>query len=180
MKTTFHSRFPALVTIDPGLYSMGWSVWNFDRMAKREPFVAAGLIRLPNAFRKLEMEERAAIMADRLDEQVFGELYQPEALAVEYPAIFGTMGMKSAKDAMTLMFFVGQIARTGSVRGMSVQTVPVRDWKGQLPKNLVQKRIERIFDKMEQGSKLDLVRADAWDAVGIGVHLKSIEGAWAW
>ena len=77
-----------------------------------------------------------------------------------------SMGLAAASSVLKLAYMCGM---HGGVANPHVKHVlaPVRDWKGQLPKEIVNKRIVRAIGRTaEDGTKFG---SHAWDAVGIGL-----------
>ncbi len=92
-------------------------------------------------------------------------------LAIEYPEFHGsTGGMMVArrgdlvKLTFTCGFLVGYLCRH-----VEVELVTVRQWKGQLPKAIVQTRIRRILgEEVSRQFRND----HEWDAVGVGLYVQ--------
>lgn len=74
------------------------------------------------------------------------------------------MGWKTG-DLQKLTLLVGILAATAARALANVQLVTPSQWKGQLPKDVVQRRLETHY-----GSKLNKlnIQTHAWDALGIG------------
>ena len=94
-------------------------------------------------------------------------------LFVEYPSFFdtaaGTMVAKKG-DLLKLTCLVGVMCGWMESKSVKTSLVPVNQWKGQLPKQIVTERIIRYL-----GEKQCLgIKSHAWDAVGIGLHALGI------
>jgi hypothetical protein len=154
----------ALLAIDPGLNSMGWAYWRYPEKG----FVPAsvGLIKAP---RKMELTVRAHWIA----EEVFKTIPQiggPNApplfktdIVSEFPAWHGTSMAWSTGDLQRLVFLVGVLCGRFSLSKFTLVTPA--EWKGQLPKDVV---IRRLQKKLGRRVTQDYDK-DMWDAVGIGL-----------
>jgi hypothetical protein len=70
-------------------------------------------------------------------------------------------------DLVKLSCLVGMIAGLCKAMGIIIYLVPVAKWKGQLTKEAVIYRIEKILGKCTY-------EKDEWDAVGIGLWAKGL------
>lgn len=90
-------------------------------------------------------------------------------VCIEYPAYFDTTsGNMIAKrgDLTKLTFLVGVLTKTVQSLKIKVTLVPVNTWKGQLPKEVVKRR---ILKKLGENQCRNLKSHD-WDAVGLGLY----------
>ena len=95
----------------------------------------------------------------------------PLKVFYESPSYFGTgYGKVAAKSGslVKLSVIVGMLRATVTRRGIDVQKIEVRDWKGQMTKQAtklrVEKRLERKIDEVDH----------IIDAIGIGLYVKGI------
>ena len=165
----------AYITLDPGLHSTGYAVFEGDTRWIEAGFnaeapVEAGLLQPDNDVFK----ENPLIRACNIGSKIFAIAsgYGVNKAFVEFPILFqssyGHMAAASGdmqKIAATAGCFAG-------VLWDLCETAPVlvRTWKGQLPKKVVEKRIQKILGK-EVCKTLD-IQKDAWDAVGIGLWVQ--------
>lgn len=162
-----------LLAIDPGLNSTGWALFGprDPRVLSQVP-IAAGLV---TGKRKNEdVVTRARLSAAELFTKVsqivargaFGS--PPLRVISEFPdyqaTASRTMGWKTG-DLQKLALLVGIYAAVFTP--LPFKLVVPREWKGQLPKDVV---IRRITERLghHECERLQL-RMDAWDAVGIGL-----------
>ena len=143
------------ITIDPGISGTGWAVW--DRNWK---LLKHGVIFASSA---LSWEPKTMQITDRLYDVCIR--HNVSEMHIEYPAVFGGAGgaMVAGKgDIVKLAFFVGHVCA-----GLQVpfHLVEVRQWKGQLPKDVVIRRIKKILPDVKATSH-------DWDAIGIGLFKK--------
>lgn len=99
-------------------------------------------------------------------EAVVTELH-PTHMVVEYPAYFQSPGGQltaSSGDLVKLAVLTGMLLEVGRVAGCTCVLVEVRQWKGQLPKDVTQKRLERVVGEHPEWSH------HIYDAVGIGLY----------
>jgi hypothetical protein len=147
-----------LVAIDPGLRVMGWAVFNHHGALH-----AARLLRNP------DNTGRGPATWARMAAQIPDD---GTDLAIEYPQIYRG-GKADPSDLIELAGVVGActVARDwAGIRGF----LP-RAWKGQIPKDVHQKRILATLTPAE----IEIVRAldcpaslahNVLDAIGIGLH----------
>jgi len=57
-------------------------------------------------------------------------------------------------------------------RGISFLPIPVNQWKGQLPKKIVIKRIQKIIPRRNLETLQP--KDDCWDAIGLGLHVRGV------
>jgi hypothetical protein len=157
----------SLMAIDPGLNSMGWAYWKPSARLNGYP-TQVGLLHAP---RKFELAPRAIWLARRLDEKLdtIGELggqvghYEIDFVS-EYPAWHGIQLGWAAGDLQKLVFLVGVLAGYFE-SAHSFTPVTPKEWKGQLPKSVVIRRLQKRFGP----DMTDGWEKDVWDAVGIGL-----------
>jgi len=91
----------------------------------------------------------------------------------EFPEFWDNLGGKvSARKGslVKLAFIVGVYARISWELGTEFNIVPVREWKGQLPKEIVNRRIVEMVG-LEACERVGL-RTHAWDAAGIALFAR--------
>lgn len=71
-------------------------------------------------------------------------------------------------DLVKLVMVVGSIVGILSTGCYEIILIPVNRWKGQLPKDVVNKRVERFYGS----NNCKGFKTHAWDAVGIGLYYK--------
>lgn len=155
-----------ILGIDPGLSGTGWAV-----LDDGGNLVLSGVLNFTSG--KEEWQKRAIKYG-----KVVGEICKVamvDLVGIEYPAFFnsagGTMVAKKG-DLLKLTFLVGIIySYVRRHQGIKVLLVPVNEWKGQLPKEIVVMRIIRKLGK-KQTKKL---KSHDWDATGIALHLSGVK-----
>lgn len=173
-KVPGHSRNLHNISIDPGITGSGVAVWHASSW--KEP---NGLVAVYNLYpgKCIFWEEKMEAVCQKL-EAIF-DAYGPIGhVFIELPHYMaGDGGHAFASDGglTKLAACVGAFCHLAWSRGAKVTTYPVRQWKGELPKEVVISRIKRIMET-------EHVRPakHAWDAIGIGLYAKGLfkpEGA---
>ena len=149
-----------LIAVDPGLRSAGWAVFH------GQDIVSAGIVNPRQEYREEEVVTRAVDVGQQLGDLVHKKFSGVTHAIVEMPVYYGP-GDKNAGSIFKLCVCIGSIAQALNERGVIVETVNVPEWKGQLPKEVVIRRIKIIVpDWAIKGLNLE---KDMWDAVGIGL-----------
>jgi hypothetical protein len=160
----------ALFAIDPGLGSTGWAMWQYPA---QPPF-------RPDWFGRIKGTSAVDMSFERRALQIGHALYceltdhaplRRVSVVCEFPEFQGgavrQMGWRKG-DLQKLTFLVGAIA--GTMAEVQIfQTVRPSEWKGQLPKDVVIRRILAQFGETwgtDTGAE-----KDTWDAIGIGLYI---------
>ena len=141
--------------IDPGL-SSGWSIWD-----KKWNLLKFGIV----SGRGEDWREKMESVSKRL--RIISRKYKATKTYIEQPRVFqGEFGSMVARrgDVVKLSMIVGQIA--GRV-GTPVEYVEIYDWKGNLPKDIVEKRVRRLLPGVK-------ARSHEVDSIGMGLFLKGV------
>ncbi|MEK7093363.1 MAG: hypothetical protein AAB927_02655 [Patescibacteria group bacterium] len=154
-----------LLAIDPGLHSAGWAAFKSGACVPHD----AGLIVPRHEYEGEELLTRSLDIGMQMAS--LAKMQSCSTTIIEFPAYYGE-GDKHAGQIFKLCACIGAIAGCLNANGVTVESVLVPDWKGQLPKIVVQKRIERILG-LPLCRQLEL-RKDMWDAVGIGLYKRGM------
>jgi hypothetical protein len=158
-----------LLSIDPGLTGTGWAYWLHGELKEVGVLKAGG---------KRDWWLRAADLAEQItelcEEREVGANRSVSVIAefTEYhAAATSNMGWRTG-DLQRLTFLCGIIA--GAILPRSYTPITTSGWKGQLPKDVAAKRVEKIVGARRcrhLGLPEIKRRSDthAWDAVGIGL-----------
>jgi hypothetical protein len=151
-----------MLTIDPGLRTLGWALWTGDRLE------AAGLVRRDTGGRG---PEQWAAMARGLYTSITPyRVLRPVTLVCEIPQVY-RRGKCNPADLIELAGVVG--ACVGQLNVLSCEGVLPAAWKGQVPKRIHQKRILGRLGPEEAKVVTSIMpeglRHNAIDAVGIGL-----------
>jgi Holliday junction resolvasome RuvABC endonuclease subunit len=149
-----------ILSIDPGLSGTGWAEWWDGKLTR------VGVVPATKTPESGLLADQCEQVADRLKRMLDKPLFMDEVY-IEMPQMMTNVkGIAAQAGAVyKLAFLVGYLAR--EFLPGTVHTVTVAEWKGQLPKDVVQRRIERDLGK-RTCEKLN-IKSHAWDAVGIGL-----------
>mgnify|MGYP001572486593 CR=1 FL=1 len=147
------------MTIDPGTNGTGFAIWNNEGILKEY-----GVINPPSKY--TEWRERAEYVVSQLEIEI--KFYSPSISSyyVEEPSFFQSTGGRvtaSSGSLVKLSMLVGMI-----IDHFNAKTVKVNEWKGQLPKRVVENRVKKILGK----EKSKNIKSHAFDAIGIGLYLQ--------
>lgn len=150
-------------SVDPGLGGTGWAEWRGKKAPTRVGVIAA------NRRHEDELAARCEDIAYALSEEIKwgGGLYTQVHVILELPQHMTSLkGIAAQAGAVyKLAFLVGYLAK--AVYPCTVHVVTPGEWKGQLPKDVVQRRITKHLG--EETCRALNIRTHAWDAVGIGL-----------
>lgn len=171
-----------VVAIDVGITRVGVAVWaaSAREEGKPNPPCVAAALKIPPLSKHVTHKglrgARAAVIALRW---AAAELsYRDRAgaiLVAEWPAFRAANAVghaaASQDDLTGLAACAGVVFAAPMLDpewlGALALAAPVADWKGQLPKKVVNQRLERAIGSEDRvGTK---IHADAWDATGIGL-----------
>jgi len=154
-----------MFTIDPGVQGTGWASW-----VGKTP-VAAGIVETAadEGWELRLYDVVTALMAAYRDLQRVSQNDHP-AIVCEMMEFYGTGGGSApwaTGDLQRILVLSGWFCGRVHARAEDVVFVRPSEWKGQLPKRVVQQRItallgEELCDHLE-------VKSHAWDAIGIGL-----------
>lgn len=157
------------LAIDPGTLSMGISFWSLPTKETKEIipielFLGSNLHTCSSEMEWLERSERMSTMLSK----VLIEDASIKHVVVEYPQVFNSAEgrmIASKGDVVKLSVLVGFLLGACHNYRRFFEVVPVVKWKGQLPKKIVNKRVEQTLGLQ----KCSDFRKDEWDAVGLGI-----------
>jgi hypothetical protein len=158
----------SILTIDPGQRT-GVALWSIAEWKKQLPPMCTDYWSIPSCDRVLPWGQRCNLLAEKLGIVLnSGNIHR---VYCEMPAFFeshGGMAAATKGDLIKLTYLVGVYAGICHIHRVRFTPVPVVEWKGQLPKEIVKKRILKKLGRHAcQG-----YHGDIWDAVGIGLHVK--------
>lgn len=158
-----------VLSIDPGI-DWGYAVWNSHgtHFFKLESPIKSGVLWASKTI--TNWHEKLDVACRQFDTLLKDLIHPLERVIIEEPAYFQSAGGGVAArrgDLVKLALVTGAFAGIANCKYMAViELVPVTTWKGQLPKEVVIKRIREKLPKIKG------VTSHAWDAVGIGLHAK--------
>lgn len=159
-------RTPTIVTIDPGV-EIGWAVWSREHWTTKRAPIATGVITRRAPQWGLALKKAVRALFKELDNFWIVDSF------MEWPAFFeSSKGQVTARSEalVKLSCGVGWIAGYLDVRDIDNKFIPVNQWKGQLTKPAVERRIKRILgaDACKGFTSHD------WDAVGLGLYAQGL------
>lgn len=153
-----------LLALDPGLRGCGVALFRQDRTLEWCAYVRSG----SKALDLLGVLDMARAVVGWVTPH---EVYQ---LAVEWPQVY--VGSKQKGDPNDLIALAGVVAAVCTAFPTAgVTRYKPRDWKGQVPKEVIEARVNKRLSDAER-AVLDgcgcpkSLRHNAVDAVGIGLH----------
>jgi Holliday junction resolvasome RuvABC endonuclease subunit len=160
---------PCVVSIDPGSIGIGIAVWDqpnwFDLVTPKVCCVID--------YKEEVYPERIFNMCDSL--YYILEPLNIWSVHIEKVGYFDShLGQTAAKSKSLekLVASYGAILQTIHWLGVKSEDIyehEPNEWKGQLPKKIVEDRIKKLLPGIE---KMDGLKTHAWDAVGVGLYAK--------
>ena len=152
------------IYIDPGLGGTGWAYFSSHSCCSETP-------ELPNAYGVLRGHAKETwIQQSNTIRHAFSfllEKYTARQCVIEFPCLWSGSGLSQASasrgDLFKLAYLCGSLAAMCGIRGVRVELPSPQDWKGQLPKDVVIKRILRFFP---EGT---IIKDHEADAIGMGI-----------
>lgn len=167
-KVSIESRISqSLVAIDPGVH-LGWAFWPDN---KRYP-VRCGVVK-PQHGKSKDFFLNIHSTTHQLGEIIL--MLKPKFIVCEWPQSFTSVGGRAASGAgsiIKLAFGIGQLAMIADACEASFIPIPVAQWKGNLSKHIVIKRIKKTLTS----ARLNYLEpfSHSWDAIGIGLFCKGM------
>ena len=144
-----------VMCVDPGNNGTGIAIWNEFKKENLPVHV--------KSYSRKTFDDYMVLLAELIKE------YDVEKVYIEQAAYHGTGSVKgqaaAAKgDLIKLAELIGGFRAICYLSESYVELVPVIKWKGQLPKEVVKKRILKVWEGCTATNH-------DWDAVGIGFYL---------
>jgi hypothetical protein len=151
-----------VLSIDPG-YGLGVAVWDADFWGKELHMPLAAMNLYPGT--KITGDaERITDLMNRFEREVLSQ-YDVHSACMELPEGFaGAEGRLAATSGnlVKLCMVAGAVVATV---GCSIELIPVRVWKGQKPKEAINRRAFELLPELET-----LYKSHCLDAVAIGLY----------
>lgn len=155
-----------ILCIDPGLYVLGWAVFEIDEAKHTGRYICSSVIKYKPSYPKKDWLDKVSYMVSRVVNLV--ESYAIDKVVVEQPEVFmGGKGQAASNSGavmkLTALVFAIKYAVIYSRKKRKAkvcQLVSVRKWKGNVPKRITQKRVKKHWGVKVEG--------DEGDAVGLG------------
>lgn len=146
------------MSIDPSIRSCGWAIWKGKKLKDFGVFH-------PARSREKEWEQAGRIVGEMALKKA--KEWRVKKVFCEFPAYFGDNVTAKSGALIKLAWFVGFLNGLFE-KSADFELVPVHIWKGQLPKVVVNSRIERVLSP-KICRRLRKMPMDVFDAVGIGL-----------
>jgi Holliday junction resolvasome RuvABC endonuclease subunit len=164
-----------ILSLDPGNRGTGWALWDEKHWKHLVPPVNAGLIQTHKHFK--HWMQRAYYLGDEF-EKLFLK-YDIKEVISEYPQYFhrSSKGQASVEsgDIFKLVMLTGIYSQIAYTYSASFILVFPQEWKGQLPKQVVEARINRLLGKKIE--RYTVPGLHIHDAIGIGLWKKGFLNA---
>lgn len=145
------------LSVDPGLRYTGWAYWENVELRDWGLITSKDIITTGWKLKSL-------IMANRVKDRV--RAFDADMVICECPQEMkggrGEMSLRSG-SVRKLAYYVGMIGGRVWSRDCEFTSVEPMKWKGQLPKEITQKRVRRDYPQVPAD-----LRSDVFDACGIG------------
>lgn len=151
-----------ILAIDPGYASTGWALFS-------EELIHTGVFQVKHKS-ALPWYKVVDVWQDRLSRILRDYVLQIETVVCEEMQIMGGAGgyATARTSLMGMAGSVGMWAAWTYVIEAEFSLAPIPQWKGQMPKALVNKRIQKILTPGEL-KLLTPNKSHDWDAAGIGL-----------
>jgi len=151
-----------ILSLDPSLLHCGWAIMSLDNDV--ETLQSSGTIIVPTTAKRLSLEKRIWLVLDELNQLM---LLGVKVILIEQPESWGaykSLASLRSGSLLKLELLAGALVgwafyKLGSDAG--VYFIKVSTWKGQLPKEVTQERMETKY-------QCKFATNDEADAVGIG------------
>ncbi len=153
-----------VLAIDPSIMNLGWAILNTP--PERPQLLDYGTVICETAKLPLETRMNTTIMG--LEDAIRHHLDSIDIVVIEKPQLWGaykSMASMASGALLCLHILTGALYWWAANLFESHNTflVPVSEWKGQLPKEVTQKRMEKRYN-------VKFATDDESDACGLGTY----------
>lgn len=151
-----------LLCIDPGTRKMGMAEFKVNHKARTAKLTRYFVVLVPKS--SGAWRDRIDLMAN--EAMSFCNTHKPHIVLIEEPQLFlGSAKGRAASNSGAVLKLVAMVyCMVGALKALitdKVITVPVRSWKGNVPKSITQKRVAKYWGCKSGDDNIT-------DAVGIG------------
>ena len=157
-----------LLTIDPGKNALGWSYFGTAGF-----LVACGVVRAGDEEKNIALVARLVMMELH---RAIGHLPTAKRLVTEQMVVYKGPQQKGDPNDLIALSFIAGGGHFLCAPDAELELVQPARWKGQVPKDIMQSRIERSLEPMErQLAEASLqsvpsgLKHNGWDAIGIAL-----------
>jgi hypothetical protein len=162
------------LSIDPGIMGTGVAVWNAFSHKWDQPVSPLACWNILPSKGEREWLEKAACISSQIGGYIHNLQREGRTIAClycEFPefqdSVTGNASVRKG-DLFKLCFLIGAIAEICWNNDIAFEPVKVSEWKGQLPKKTVIKRIKEIIPGVIELGPV----SHSWDAIGLGLYKK--------
>jgi hypothetical protein len=162
------TKFSGVLAIDPGIKATGWAIFDDGKLK------ACGVARATKSLNQVDSMREILDEVSVQWEEYMGFSYSPTLLVAERPQVYQQAMLKGdPNDLIPLAMIDGAIWERFKPQGVSFP-LP-REWKGQVPKQVMANRIldglskrefEIVKDSLERVPSS--LRHNSYDAIGLG------------
>lgn len=162
-----------VVSVDPGKHKVAWATWD----PETGKLTGAGLvIHKPEiGTERVQVWKEVAYWTDVATGLSSGSEIR---LVVEVPQIYTGVRDEDPNDLIDLAGVVGAIASTIAIGSVEWSPLP-REWKGQIPKEVTQKRVDKRLSPEEKALIKWPIKSlchNVYDAIHLGIVYLEREG----
>ena len=162
------TRALPLLVIDPGKNALGWAYFGDAGF-----LYACGVVRAGAHEKNIALVARLVLSALR---EAIVSFSPARRLVTEQMVVYPGPQQKGDPNDLIALSFIAGGGHTLVAPDAALELVTPRAWKGQVPKEIMQGRIERSLSPVEQQmvvaslqSVTPSLQHNGWDAVGIGL-----------
>lgn len=168
-----------ILTVDPGCFTMGACLWDFNEWSIKKnitkPMPLLKTMCVDYTVKERNQLDPNTAMAHHMEKlKVWFKKYKIVTCYCEKPRLFpSARGFASSIKGhiQYLDMFRGLLFSLCIANKCTFEDVDVLEWKGQLPKGLVNERIKEISSKKDR-MLLTVNASHDWDAFGIGLYVQ--------
>lgn len=158
-----------IVSIDPGLRTCGVALWSDDNTLINADLVK-GSTKDKNAMAWCGIADSVAFFIEQSMDLNIDRLTK---VCIELPQIYVRSRSKGdPNDLIQIAAVVGSICSLLCIPPEACQIIKPAEWKGQVPKDVVENRCKNVLTKDELSKVAKVTKSlqhNVWDAVGIGL-----------
>lgn len=160
-----------VMTADPSSRSMGVALWSTKTWKIQGKYTLPVSTHLLQGSQCDDWDRSVRRIGEGIS-KIFNS-HQITKVYCEQPAYMpGSHQTAGSGGLVKLTHSAGMIAGICYYLGIRFEYVPINQWKGNLPKKVVNDRIKAHYKEVH--GKEVVFQQDEWDAVGIGLYLKGI------
>lgn len=154
-----------ILAIDPSIANLGWAILTYEPGTDAHPRIeCSGTVKRKTS--NLSPEHRINSILEGLEDEIVNWFCRATngTIVIEQPQLWGSYKSTASLHSGALLglhILTGALYWWGTTHVKEVHLIPVTEWKGQLPKSVTRKRMEKKYD-------VKFETFDESDAVGLG------------